>query len=417
MKPSLPLRRLAWLSFLPAVALAQSGEPAAGRAAELLDAVARSPALSAAASRTAASRERLDSAGRLADAELEGMGSRMVGPMDERATMWEVSVRQPLPKRGERSAERERAHAAVLMSEADYTLMAGEMAADTAMALAEARGAGARAGLLGSQIERLRAVLRSIEVRIASAGGRMADRLTVESRIAAMQLMIDTERRMAADALAQARSRLGLAVDAPLPAFAAPTGDEIDPEASALVQVAAARTAEAGAMIKMAHASARPMTAVGVRFEQERRAMGEDNTVGLAFMTELPFRSRRYARAEIRAAEAERAAAEADATAARYRIGAALTRVERAEALAATARRLAGETLTRLKAEFDAVLATAGVGGGAMMESTVLETVEILEKSTEAELQVIQAETAADTARAELWRYVPATRFTPYNQP
>jgi outer membrane protein, heavy metal efflux system len=400
-----------WLSLL-AIPLAESGaQPAAlpNEQADLLRAVANAPALNAAARRTTAARERVDAAGRLADVEVEGMGSRMVGPMGERATMWEVNVRQPLPKRGERAADRERARAAVSMSKADYALMVGEMAADTAMALAEAEGANARIRLLETQVGRLDAVLRSVESRIASGGGRLADRLTVQSRVASMQLMIEEERRMAADALAEARGRLGISPEAPLPLFAAPTGSDIKADDSAAVRLAAARTDEANAMVKMARASANPMTSVGVRFENERRAMGDENTLGLAFMSEIPWRNRRYARAEVRAAEAERGAAQTDATAARYRVSAALTRVDRAERLAATARRLSNETLTRLNAEFDAMIRTAGAGNPG--ESTILQTVEILEKSTDTELQVIRADTAVRTARAELWRYMPASQF------
>ena len=410
MQPTRSIICLALLAALPAVGLAQVDIPT-GSQADLLRAVTEAPALNAAARRTAAARERIDSSGRLADPELEGMGSRMVGPMNERATMWEVNVRQPLPKRGERAADRDRARAAVSMSEADYALMAGEMAADTAMALAEAQGAEARILLLEAQIARLDPVLRSIESRLATTGGRIADRLTVQSRIAAMQLMIEEERRMAADALAEARGRLGLRPDAPLPAFAAPDVSEINPDNAAIVLLAAARTTEANAMIKMAHASANPMTSVGVRFEQERRAMGNDNTVGIALMTDLPFRSRRYARADVRAAEAERSAAETDATAARYRITAALTRVDRAERLAATARRLSSETLARLNAELDTMLSSASVGTAVMGESTVLQTVELLEMATDTDLQVIRSDTAVRTARAELWRYLPTNRF------
>lgn len=400
------------LALLAALAAGAGAQPAPtpGEQVDLLRAVANAPALNAAARRTTAARERVDAAGRLADVEVEGMGSRMVGPMDERATMWEVNVRQPLPKRGERAADRERARAAVAMSDADYALMAGEMAADTAMALAEAEGANARIRLLETQVGRLDAVLRSIEARIASGGGRLADRLTVQSRVASMQLMIEEERRMAADALAEARGRLGMNPDAPLPAFAAPAVGDIKAEEAAAVRLAAARTEEANAMVKMARASANPMTSVGVRFENERRAMGDENTLGLAFMTEIPWRSRRYARAEVRAAEAERGAAQTDATAARYRISSALTRVDRAERLAATARRLSSETLARLNAEFDSMIRTSGVSTP-MGESTILQTVEILEKSTDTELQVIRADTAVRTARAELWRYMPASQF------
>jgi outer membrane protein TolC len=335
----------------------------------------------------------------------------MVGPMNERSTMWELNVRQPLPKRGERAADRERARAGVSMAEADYAVLWGEMAADVATALAEANGADARVRLLEVQIGRLDAVLRSIQARIATGSSRLADRLTVQTRIASMQLMVEEERRMAADALAEARGRLGLAPDAPLPTFSAPAVAEINADEAAAVRLAAARTDEANAMVKIARASANPMTSVGVRFEKERRAMGDENTVGLAFMSEIPWRSRGYARAEVRAAEAERAAAQTDATAARYRISSALTRVDRAERLAVTARRLSAETLSRLNAEFDSMLRTASAGSAG--ESTILQTVEILEKTTDAELQVIRADTAVNTARAELWRFVPASQFQP----
>ena len=77
-----------------------------------------------------------------------------------------------------------------------------------------------------------------------------------------------------------------------------------------------------------------------------------------------------------------------------------------------TARKLSADTLGRLNAEYDAMVRSAGVGvAGAMGDSTILQTVEILEKSTDTELQVIRADTAVRTARAELWRYIPASQF------
>ena len=377
---------------------------------EFLKAVSSAPALAAAAQRAAAANERIAASGRLPDPEVEGMGSRMNGPMDEKSTMWEVNVRQPFPKKGERAADRERASAAFEMAKADYALMAGEMAADTAMALAEAQGAEARIRLLRTQTDRLSAVLRSLEVRLsAGSEGRIADRLTVQTRIASMELMIEEETRMAADALSEARGRLGLAPESPLPAFQAPLGTEVVPEEAAAIKLAEAKTQEANAMIKMARASANPMTSVGLRFERERTAMGNEDTIGIAFMSEIPWRSRRYARAEARAAESERDAARTDASAMRYRINAAITRLSRAEQLAATSRRLSAETLGRLNAEYDSMVRTASVGG--MGQSTILEIVELLEKATETELQTIRADTAVQVARAELWRYMPVAQF------
>jgi hypothetical protein len=38
---------------------------------------------------------------------------------------------------------------------------------------------------------------------------------------------------------------------------------------------------------------------------------------------------------------------------------------------------------------------------------------EILERQTDAQIQIIEAESAARLARAELWRHASATFFTP----
>jgi len=402
-QPVRPMRltafRFAFVALLlPAMGRAQE-VGGGGDRAEFLRVVVAAPALSAAAQRAGAARERIESAGRLADPEVEGMTSRMNGPLGERTTMYELNVRQPLPKRGERAADRDRARAGVAMAEADYASMAGELAADTAMALAEAEGATARIRLLETQLGRLDVVLRSVEARLAT-GGRLADRLTVQTRAAEMQMMMAEERNMAADALAAARGRLGLPPEAPLPAYAA----EAAPS-----RLATARADEAMAMANMARATAKPGTAVGLRVERARTGMGDEDTVGLAFMSEIPWRSRRYARAEVRAAEAERSAAQADRSAAEFRISAAVARVERAERLANTARRLSAETVGRLTAEYDALVRSAGVPGAG--ESTVLQTVALLEKATDTEKQVIQAELAVQVARAELWRYLPTEQF------
>jgi hypothetical protein len=96
------------LFVLVPVLAAAPGEPSPG---SLLQAVSHAPALKAARQRIQAAEARVGAAGRLADPEVEGMGSRRVGPMNERSTMWELNVRQPLPKRGERAADRERAGA------------------------------------------------------------------------------------------------------------------------------------------------------------------------------------------------------------------------------------------------------------------------------------------------------------------
>lgn len=384
-------------------------------AADFLRVVSEAPALQAAARRIDAAQQRTVATGLLPDPEVEGMVSRMNGATGARSDMYELSVRQPLPRRGELTAQRERARAAVAMTEADYAMTFGELAAESAMALAEAESANARLACVRRQADRLEAVLRSLDARLATAAGgmaggvRLADRLTVQTRLASMRLMIEDDQRMAADAVADVRGRLGLPPESALPAFAAPETGMIDPAAAPALQAATARAAEADAMAGMARAAARPMTAVGLRYERERNAMGNDNTVGVALMSDFPWRSRRAARAELEAASAERAAAQADATSATHRIRAAVTRAERAARLADSSRRVSRETLTRLDAELDAFLRAASAGSPG--DSTVLMTVELLEKATDAELQVIAAELAERTARAELWRHAPAALF------
>jgi cobalt-zinc-cadmium efflux system outer membrane protein len=377
---------------------------------ELAAVVSAAPSLAAARARAEAARARLGSAGRFPDPEIEGMLSRK-NTREEVMPMWEITVRQPLPKAGERAADRDRAGAVMAMAEAEFTLMAGEMTTDVAMALAEAETARNRVTVLNEQIARTERVLASVDARLATGQGRLGDRLVLQTRIAAMQLMVERDIRMAEDAVSEVRGRLGLKPDATLPVFAAPRSEDISIDQAAALTLANAKAIEARAMGRMARASAKPMTAVGLRFEREEESMGNVDTIGIAFMTELPWRGRRYARADERAAQAEANASLAEADAAKYRIAAAISRVERARRLAATARRLAEETQSRLDAEYDTLVRAAGAGGMSN-DSTVLMILEVLEKNTEAQLQVIDAEGSARVAQAELWRYVPA-RFFP----
>ena len=219
---------------------------------------------------------------------------------------------------------------------------------------------------------------------------------------------------MADDGRTEMRARLGRVAGEPLPAFAAPPIDGLASSESAAVRLAAAREAEAAAMKSMAQAGARPMTGVGLRLEREQTRMGNEDTVGLAFMTEIPWRARRYARAEERAALAESVAARADAASARLRVDAAIARAERAARLASVARQLSDETRARLEAEFEALVRAAAAGGAGAMggESTVLILVEILEKVTTTELQAIDAEAQERIARAGLWPHVPTSLWS-----
>jgi outer membrane protein TolC len=399
------------------IALAAAGiAPAAPEdPSPLWSALAGSPALEAARRRVGAAQARIGAAGRLADPEVEAMGSRVGGgPMGDDRSMWEFNLRQPLPRRGERAADRERAAAGVRMAEAELALIAGDTAAEAAISLAEAEGSRARLALLESQRSRLGAALASLDTRLAAgATVKLADRLTLQSRIAALELAVAENRRAAADAESVARMHLALAPDASLPPFAAPEPSAIRAEGSPGVALAEARAAEAVAMGRMARAGANPMTSVGLRLEREGGGAAAQDTFGLAVSSEIPWRSRGYARAGSRAAEAERAAAQADAEMARRRVANALGRAGRAEQLAGAARRLALETRARLDAEHEILNGTVSVGaaGGMGGDSAVLHAIDILERTAETQLRIIEAETMARSARAELWRHVESRRL------
>lgn len=401
------LHPIFWRAILGALVIASGIASAAPEttSARLTSVVAQAPAMQAARLRVDAARARLGAAGKFPDPRVEGMASRASNSMEGSWPKYEARLQQPLPKAGERGADKDRARAAVAMAEADFAMMAGEMAADTMMAVAEAEAANAKAALLDAQIERIQQVLASVEARIASGQGRVADRLALQSRAASMRLMAGKERLMAKDSQCDARARLGLAPKQPLPAFAIPDIARVTHEGSPAARQAIAKSDEAAAMLKMARASAKPMTAIGIQASRELMPTGNEDMVGIALMMEIPWNSRRYARADEAAAAADQAAASADNDVAGFKLEAAIARVDRAARLAGTARRLATETSARLDAEYAGLVRAAAASGAMGADSTVLMILEILEKQADTQWQVIEADAAHRAAAADLWKY------------
>lgn len=397
-------RATLFLAFVGLAASLRGDTPASSPAPSLIDMVNRAPSLHAARLRADAAHARIAASGRFPDPTLEGMVSQRRTPTDD-MPMWEIVLRQPLPKAGERAADRNRASAAAAMAIAEYAVMTGETTAEVAMSLAEAEAADQRAALLTRQLARTEQLLAALDARVSTGASRLAERLALQTRLAALRLKIDQENRMADDARTEVRGRLGLPPASPLPGYADPAETELDPETAPLVQLSAARADEARSMARMARAAARPMTSLGLRFEREEDRMGNNDTIGIAFMTELPFRGRGYARAEQRAARSEETAARTDAEATRHRLTAALARAERADRLAASTRRFATDTASRLDAEYDALARSN--------DTSVTLAIDILDRLTDARIQVIDAEAAARAARADLWRYAPASLLIP----
>ncbi len=374
-------------------------------AATLEESVLQSPAVAAEFRRFEAAQHRLDASGRWADPELEGMYSERRMP-NETNPMWEVNLTQPLPKAGERTADRERAMALRAMAEAEWLMSAGMVAAESASALAEWDAAQQRCALLQDQLEKTERVLSAVQTRLGAGQGGLNESLALQSRLTTLRLDLEKEQFMAGEAERMARQLLGLDAAASLPAFAAPEPERIDPASAPEMKRLAAQQDEARAMQAMARAEGRPMTAIGLRFEREEAGDGDEDTVGVALMTELPWNSRRSARAEASAAEAEYAATSAGTEVLQRRIEADRTRALRLNDLAERTRATVAENLQRLDREYDAWIESTGTAGS-MDASSVLMLIDLLERRTMLHMQAIDADQADMAGRAVLWKYVP----------
>ncbi len=392
------------------------GMMAASRAraepAPFVEAVRHAPTVVAAQHRAEAALARVSASGRWADPELEGMVARKEMPMED-MPMWGASLQQPLPKWGERGAQRARAQAQLEMARAEADLMAGEAAMETARALLEQDAARQRTELLNRVLERTQRTLAAAEARLGVGRGGIGESLALQSRITELRLAIEQEQLRIANADADARRALGVRDDAPLPAFAAPGPDDIQLARAPGMRLLEAQRAEAGAMAAMARASARPMTAIRIGFEREEAEEGDEDTAAVALMTELPWNSRRYAKADVRAATAEQAGREAEAEALRFRIASELAQASRLERLAERTRASVAETRHRIDNEYAALVNAAG--SATMQESPpILMLLELIDRDAELEMKRIEAETEARMARADLWPHVPLLTGAPH---
>lgn len=369
-----------------------------------LAAVRRAPVVAAAAQRVDAERWRVEAAGRWADPEVEGMAAQSTSSSS--GERWELTVRQPLSRSGERSADRQRARANAGLAEAEYGELSADLASELAAGLAEAAAARERVRVMQQQRERLQVAKGSVESRLSAAGrARLADRLAIESRLTALRLEEVREERRAIDAEMSVRADLGLADADLLPDFAAPTLAQLDVAHSPAQMRVEARVAEADAAARLAQTATAPATSVGLRLERERTMQGRDDMAGLMFSTDLPFQRRRSARIELRAVDAMRAAAVREAEAVASRARAAVARWERAVSTLTLVRQLTRETRERLQGQQDALLRAVGVGGGEA-DSPILSLVDLFDQQSELDRRLIEVEAEARIAQAALWRYV-----------
>lgn len=383
----------------PAPAPATQATPA--DKAAFLRSLALSPAVQAAQERILASRRAAGAAGRLPDPMLTAGYARKSTSM-ERWPMYDAMLEQPLPRWGERDAMRAKASAETAMSEAELQEALGETAAEVAAMLADADAARATLTLVEGQISRAISLQSTISARVAAGTAAIAEQLAVKSRLAALTVERDTMQRMVTDAEQEVRGRLGMLPTAPLPPFTAPERTTLKLDRVPGVLAAHAKIADAESMFSEAHASRYPETSVGVRYEREQQPGEPMDTIGLQFSVSLPVWQNASNDLE-EAALARRRAAHREATGWQFRAQTLLGRAERAETVATTARTAAQETKARLDAEYDAMIRTAATQNG----SSLISVLDVLDRLSDAERMVIDAEAAARQANASLWRLAP----------
>ena len=256
--------------------------------------------------------------------------------------------------------------------------------------------------LVEGQIARATSLQATIAARVAAGTAAIAEQLGVKSRLAALTVERDTIQRMAIDAEQEVRGRLGMPPTAPLPPFTAPDQAAVTLDRVPGVLAAQAKTAEADAMFSEARASRYPETAIGLRYEREEKPGDPMDTIGVQVSVSLPVWQGASSDLE-EAAHARRRAARQEATGWQFRAQSLLGRADRAGIVAAAARTAAKETKARLDVEYDAMIRAAATQNGANLVSVL----DVLDRLSEAERLVIEAEAAARQANASLWRLAP----------
>lgn len=363
--------------------------------------LAQAPSIQAAQERILAFRGAARAAGRLPDPMLSGGYARTSNSSD-RWPVYGAMLEQPLPRWGEHDAIRAKAAAELTMSEAELQDHLGETAAEIATMLAEADAARAKLTVVDGQMTRAKAIQATIAARVAAGTASLADQLGVRSRLAALQVERDTMSRMVKDAEQDVLGQLGLPPTASLPPFFAPDRTMVMLARVPGILMADAKGAEAEAMFDEARATRYPETVVGLRFEREREPGNSMKTIGVTFSVSLPVWQGASADLE-EAAVAHRRAARREAANWQFRAQAVLGRAERASAVAASARAAAQDTKTRLDTEYDAMIRAASINGG----TNLISILDVVDRLSDAERMVIDAEAAARQAEASLWRLAP----------
>jgi outer membrane protein, heavy metal efflux system len=304
---------LAVLIAAPAAAQNDAG-PAPPVGELVAEALAKSPALAAVRSRTAAAREMERPAGALPDPMVEAMIQNADFPNytigTEDMSMAGFEVRQPLPYPGKLSARAEAARSETALREAEAADLERRIAA-------EVRSLYARLYALDRERASLAAARELVELMSATASARYASGQSEQEALIKAQLQVTRLEGQLDDLAAERQARvaeLNRWLDRPgasplgevvaLPAVAAPPAslDAAAAGGATRVRVARATVAAAERRLAAARLDVKPdlTPSAGLAY---RGALGPVLTLRLG--VELPFRKGRRQEPMIRAAEAE----------------------------------------------------------------------------------------------------------------
>lgn len=396
--------------------VAVGAEPMAGTVAgsgmmpiapeDFLTALAQSPRVAAARARLSAARRGGEAAGVLPDPKI-GVDIGRASPRSGSASpMYGAFLEQPLPRWGERDAARLNATAATRMGEADLSETIGEEAARVASALSEAQAWRATIILRHEAELRIQVLKDIVHGQLASGAAPVGAAVALDTRAQELALQISDAERQVADADAEVRGRLGMASTDPLPSVAYPQLNGIDVAVTPLGLRATAAQAAAAAEERGAEARGNPETSVGVGWERERAGMpDQDDRVRLSFTMSLPLYRAAY-EASADAARARARAATHEVNGSRWMTRSQIERATRAQVQAERARKVAGALAERTRTEMDAITQQVGIPQQ-MASGSLVQVMDLLDRITAAQQQMIDAELTNALAMADLWRLAP----------
>ncbi len=371
-----------------------------------LTALAHAPMVAAARARLSAARHDGAAAGVLPDPRL-GLG---VGLETMRSggssPMYGALLEQPLPRWGERDAQRMTATSQIRLAEAELAEALGDQAAVLATALAEARAWRATIELRHASEKRIQVLKDVLHGQLASGAAPLGAALALDTRAQELTLQITEAERQVADAEAEARGRLAIAPTEPLPPVAFPHLASIDMGATPLALRALATRSAAEADERGAESRGNPETSVGVGWDREQAGTTDQNDkFRLSFTMSLPVHRAAYeATAEAARARARAASHEVDGS--RWMARSLIERATRAQAQAARSRSAADAVSDRTRTEMDAITQQVGLAQPAAGGS-LIQAIDVLDRITAAQQQVIDAELTSALALADLWRLAP----------